>query len=107
MNNSPVTRDDLSEIKEDIKSLEQKLDRLTVAVARIELDFARSQAKATLDGAAELSRLRQELQEQRANAGNQLSTISARTAILWGIAGAGVFILFGALVTTVIQRVFR
>lgn len=107
MNNSPVTRDDLNEIKDDIKSLEHKVDMLTGAVARIELEFARSQAKATLDGAAELARLRQELQEQRANAGNQLSTISTRTAILWGITGAGAMILFGALVTTVVQRLFR
>lgn len=107
MNNSPVTRDDLNEIKDDIKSLEQKLDRLTGAVARIELEFARNHAKVTIDNATELARLRQEVQEQRSSAGNQLSTISARTAILWGIAGAGVMILFGAAVTTVIQKLFR
>lgn len=107
MNNSPVTRDDLNEVKQDIKSLEHKVDMLMGAVARIELEFARSQAKVTLDNATELARLRQEVQEQRTSAGNQMSTISARTAVLWGITGAGVLIIFGALVTTVVQKLFR
>lgn len=101
-----VTRDDLNEIKGDIKSLEHKVDILTAGMARIELEFARGQAKAVIESSAELSRLRQELQEQRNAAGSQLSAISVKTAIIWGILGAGFMILFGALVTTMAQKLF-
>lgn len=102
----PVTREDLDELKDDIKILERKVDEMTAAMNRIELEFARSSAKAVLETAEEMATLKLELQKYKSASRAELGNISMKTAILWGILGSGVLIVFGALVATAVQKLF-
>lgn len=106
MPDRPVSRQDLDELKLDIRALESKVDEQSTALARIELEVARTSAQATLKAQADIARLELELTRYKGNAGNELSTISTKTAILWGIVGAGGMVFFGALITFVIQKLF-
>jgi chromosome segregation ATPase len=106
MSDRLVTREDFSELREELKALEEKVDDLSSAMARIELELARSSAKSTLAAAQDIARLELELARYKGNAGSELSMISTRTAVLWGIVGAGGMVVFGALITFVVQKLF-
>ena len=101
-----VTHEDLAELKDDIKTLERKMDELSAAMSRVELEFARSSAKAVLETAEELATLKIELQRYKGNANAEIGNVSTKTAIMWGVLGSAAFIVFGALIAVIVQKVF-
>lgn len=101
-----VTREDLDELKEDIKALEHKVDELFAAMNRIELEFAKSSAKAIIETAEELARLKIELQQYRGNSNAEIGNVTTRTAIMWGVFGSVAFLVFGALIAIAMQKIF-
>ena len=108
-----VTREDLEELKEDIKALENKVDDLSAAIARIELKLAETQAASNLKTAAEQARLelelanqKVELQKYKGNARAEIGNISTKTAIILSVLGSIGTILIAAWVTTMIQKLF-
>lgn len=106
MSERHVTREDLDELKEDIKTLEHKVDEISAAMNRIELEFAKSSAKAILETAEELAKLKLELQKYKGNARAEIGNVSTKTAIMWGVLGSAAFIAFGALVAIIAQKLF-
>lgn len=99
-----VTREDLDELKVDIKALEHKVDELSTALYRIEVELAKTSAQSTLKVQADVARLELELANYRGRTGTEIGNISTKTAIVLSILGSTGLLLLGAWASSVMSK---
>jgi hypothetical protein len=101
----PVTREDLDELKDDIKALEFKVDNLSSALARIELEVAKTTAALSIKSQAEVARLELELAGYRGRASTEIGKNGVKTAIVLSILGTVGSILLAAGMTWLLRKI--